>query len=162
MQVEVQVIDEVHIHLLPPDKENQACLEIGDKNHCGRGGDVRAAEQPGLTSLHTLFVREHNRIAGLLYSDHSDWDDDRLYQEARQILVAVMQKITYDEFLPLVLGKEIMDKYKLGSWNGYDGYNKTVFILYLQYIFELGYSNSITTPNIVSRWRHKDVKTAYL
>ncbi|XP_071832888.1 peroxidasin homolog pxn-2-like isoform X2 [Apostichopus japonicus] len=126
MQVEVQVIDEVHIHLLPPDKENQACLEIGDKNHCGRGGDVRAAEQPGLTSLHTLFVREHNRIAGLLYSDHSDWDDDRLYQEARQILVAVMQKITYDEFLPLVLGKEIMDKYKLGSWNGYDGYNKTV------------------------------------
>ena len=49
------------------------------------GGDVRARENPGLTSLHTIFVREHNRIATALGANglqgHSDED---LYQITRR------------------------------------------------------------------------------
>ncbi len=68
-------------------------------------GDVRAAEQPGLTSLHTLFVREHNRICDELKDKGYD-DDEKMYQKARKQVGAIIQHITYDEFLP-ALGVDI-------------------------------------------------------
>ena len=62
-------------------------------------GDVRAAEQPGLTSLHTLFVREHNRICDRLIADGMKGDEE-IYQTARKEIGAIIQNITYYEFLP--------------------------------------------------------------
>ncbi|TWT93475.1 peroxidase [Botrimarina colliarenosi] len=70
-------------------------------------GDVRANEQTGLTSMHTLFVREHNRLAGQLAAANAgdaSWDDERIYQTARRIVGAEVQAITYNEFLPALLG----------------------------------------------------------
>ncbi len=68
-------------------------------------GDVRANEQPGLTSLHTLFVREHNRICDELLASGMT-DDELMYQTARKRVGAYMQAITYQEFLP-ALGIEL-------------------------------------------------------
>ena len=48
------------------------------------GGDVRARENPGLTSLHTLFVREHNRIATALSTMAPQWVGEELYQRTRR------------------------------------------------------------------------------
>ena len=62
-------------------------------------GDVRANEQPGLTTLHTLFVREHNRICDQLLA-RGITGDEELYQRARKQVGAIMQQITYQEFLP--------------------------------------------------------------
>lgn len=140
MRVETQPIDEGHIHLLPHDKENEECIRPGDEDdkHCGKGGDVRAAEQPGLTSLHTMFVREHNRVVNVLNNLHENWDEDHFFHETRRIIIALMQKITYDEFLPLVLGKETMDEFKLGSWNGYDGYDKKVCSFHGHFVIDRG------------------------
>jgi len=76
-------------------------------------GDVRANEQPGLTVLHVVFVREHNRIAGKLKANHPTWGDEKLYQEARRRVGAEMQVITYEEFLPALLG------HKLPKYTGY-------------------------------------------
>jgi hypothetical protein len=70
-------------------------------------GDVRANEQFGLIAMHTLFVREHNRIADTLVSRHTGdptWDDERVYQTARRVVAAEVQAITYEEFLPALLG----------------------------------------------------------
>ncbi|TWT42548.1 peroxidase family protein [Botrimarina hoheduenensis] len=70
-------------------------------------GDIRANEQTGLTAMHTLFVREHNRVAGQLSALHAGdtaWDDERLYQSARAIVGAQVQAITYNEFLPALMG----------------------------------------------------------
>ncbi len=60
------------------------------QTNCFFAGDARANEQPTLTVLHTLFVREHNRVADRLRQLNTDgrnnrdgWSDERIYQEAR-------------------------------------------------------------------------------
>ncbi len=70
-------------------------------------GDLRANEQTGLIALQTLFMREHNRLAGALstsFAGDVSWDDERIYQTARSIVGAQVQAITYNEFLPALLG----------------------------------------------------------
>ena len=68
-------------------------------------GDIRANEQVGLTAMHTLFMREHNRLAGMLADNNPTWSDEELYQTSRKIVGAEMQAITYNEFLPSLLGR---------------------------------------------------------
>lgn len=75
-------------------------------------GDVRANENPELSSLHILFIREHNRIADEAAQRHPDWTDEELYQFARRVVIAELQKITYDEFLPAFLGENAMPDYR--------------------------------------------------
>lgn len=78
-------------------------------------GDVRANEQVGLTALHTLFVREHNRLATEIAARYPDMNGDQIYENARRIVGAQMQAITYNEYLPVLLGR--------GALSPYLGYN---------------------------------------
>ena len=90
-------------------------------------GDVRANEQVALTAVHTLFVREHNRLAEEIAADPTTSQkaadaglsvDEYIYQTARRIVGAQIQAITYNEFLPLLLGE--------GAIDPYSGYDETV------------------------------------
>ena len=88
-------------------------------------GDNRVNEQPGLTVYHTVWVREHNRLAKQLAYLNPHWDDERLYQEARKIVIAENQHVTYNEWLPLVLGTDYMAELDIlpvtyGYNNNYD------------------------------------------
>lgn len=74
-------------------------------------GDVRAAENPDLTSLQTLFVREHNYQVDKLSKDHPNWTSDHLYEQAKAIVTAEIQHITYNEFLPHLLGNQAIRPY---------------------------------------------------
>ena len=67
-------------------------------------GDVRAQENPQLALTQTLMMREHNRLARALTVINPQWDDETLFQEARRIVIAEIQHITYNEYLPVLLG----------------------------------------------------------
>jgi hypothetical protein len=70
-------------------------------------GDVRANEQLNLTAVHTLFVREHNRLAARIQSLFPRLRDEQIYQLARRIVGAEMQIITYEEYLPAIFGFDL-------------------------------------------------------
>lgn len=111
----------------------------GDPGDFFIAGDVRANEQIGLTATHTLFMREHNRLADELKTrlDSADpllismrdtaiatpgngigSEGDFIYQAARKVVAAQIQKITYEEFLPVLLGP--------GALPAYTDYDDTV------------------------------------
>ncbi|MCA9049617.1 MAG: peroxidase [Planctomycetaceae bacterium] len=93
--------------------DNENPFVSGD--HLFAAGDSRANENVELTSLHTLFVREHNLQAGRIAAEHPDYSDEEIYQAARSVVIAEIQAITYNEWLPSLLGRGALDRYQ-----GYD------------------------------------------
>lgn len=93
--------------------------------YCFDTGDDRGNEQIQLTVMHTVFMREHNRIADTLYELNPHWNDEYLYQETRRIIGAIVQHVTFNEYIPIVIGRHLTSKYELdllphGYYNGYD------------------------------------------
>ena len=60
-----------------------------------------------------MWAREHNRVAAQLGSINPHWDDEQIFQETRHIVIAMVQHITFNEFLPVVLGKDMITKFNL-------------------------------------------------
>ncbi len=90
----------------------------GTGAHLYLAGDVRANEQVGLTAMHTLWVREHNRLAKKTRAANPGLSSKEIYQRARAKVGALMQSITYNEFLPALLGP--------GALRPYRGFNASV------------------------------------
>lgn len=114
-------------------------------------GDERANENIFLTTVHTLFAREHNRVCQLL----KDWlksqggrgerllKDEWLYNMARTIVTAEIQSVVYNDFLPQTLGKDALPPYK--------GYNPSVDPRISTFHFGFAY-----------RWGHSAVWENYI
>lgn len=62
------------------------------------GGD-RANSTPQTAMINTLFLREHNRVAGLLHTAHPTWDDDRLFETARNVLIVLLIKVVVEDYI---------------------------------------------------------------
>ncbi|XP_073073469.1 thyroid peroxidase isoform X1 [Manis javanica] len=86
---------------------------------CFLAGDGRASEVPALTALHTLWLREHNRLAAALKARNAHWSADTAYQEARKVVGALHQIITMRDYVPKILGPEAFQQH-VGPYTGYD------------------------------------------
>ena len=81
--------------LLPPNP---------DKPNEFLAGDERASEHAFLSSFHTLLVREHNRLCTFVRAGEPTWTEPEVFWKVRQLVVAKIQKITYEEWLPTLFG----------------------------------------------------------
>lgn len=81
-------------------------------------GDIRVNEQPTLAVMHTLFVREHNYQAARIANQHRSWTDEQIYQAARKIVIGELQHITFDEFIPALVG----NANGVGPYQGYNSH----------------------------------------
>ncbi|WP_048469272.1 peroxidase family protein [Mycolicibacterium chlorophenolicum] len=95
--------------------------EFADLDIIFRGGDLKAAGggpvpdalRPklfalgiprgnihyGFVMISTLFLREHNRIAGLISAAHPEWSDDRVFDTTRNTLTVVLLKIVIEDYI---------------------------------------------------------------
>ena len=81
-------------------------------------GDIRVDNYVHQTVIMTLWYRMHNYIVGELAEINPCWDDERLYQEGRKIVGAILQVITYREYLPLLFGDQYYTY--IGDYTGYN------------------------------------------
>jgi peroxidase len=81
-------------------------------------GDTRVDENPELTVISTMFVREHNYWVGVLAAQNPTWTGNQLYDMAKAITTAEYQNIIYTEYLPALLG--------LNAVGSYSGFNPKV------------------------------------
>lgn len=91
-------------------------MAMGNIPNTFAAGDIRATEQIILTAFHTLFLREHNRLADEF--SRQGMNDEDAYQNARRFNIAYYQNIVFSEFLPGLLGGDLKTPYA--------GYNPNV------------------------------------
>ena len=109
---------------------------VADPTSLFLAGDVRANEQVGLAVFHTLFVREHNRLAQEIAQTNPTLAGDEVFEQARRLVIAQIQHITYREFLPALLGAKALKSYR-----GYeDGINPSIFNEFSAAAYRLGHS----------------------
>ncbi|XP_042243457.1 peroxidase-like isoform X2 [Homarus americanus] len=137
------------------EEPDEGCIRPNKDIYCFDAGDGRVNEQLVLAVIHTMMMREHNRIATELYRYNPHWDDGKLYHETRHIIAAITQHITYNEFLPMVLGKDVMNKYGLilekhGYFDGYDPkVDASMSANFITSAFRFGHS---LLPSTIERW----------
>ncbi|KAH8382429.1 hypothetical protein KR009_003508, partial [Drosophila setifemur] len=128
------------------DPADDVCQRGAIATKCIRSGDGRSAEQPGLLAMHHVWVGEHNRIAMELSELNPHWSDEKVYQETRRIVGAMFQHITFREFLPVVLGREVVKLFDLelmpsGFYERYSSkVNPTVANAFAAAAFRFGHS----------------------
>ncbi|XP_063432560.1 prostaglandin G/H synthase 2-like [Mytilus trossulus] len=75
-------------YILPVQKDNDFAL-----------GHSFFGNLPGLFMYATIWMREHNRVCDVMRKEHPDWDDERLFQTGKLILLGSMIRITVEEYV---------------------------------------------------------------
>ncbi|KAK4008473.1 hypothetical protein OUZ56_013613 [Daphnia magna] len=121
-------------------------IEPPQNVRCFKAGDGRPDVTPNMATSQIVFLREHNRLTKELAQLNPSWDDERLYQEARRILIAQAQHITYNEWLPILLGRSKMAQLGLlplqsGFSTDYDNHlNPSILSEFVAAAFRFGHS----------------------
>lgn len=116
---------------LLPDSSNETIILCSKEDApCFLAGDFRVNLQEALATVHTIWFREHNRIATEIAKMNPKYSAEQVFQISRQIVIAELQKITYKDYLPIVLGgaytsligeyKQYDDTIDPSTPNGYD------------------------------------------
>ncbi|EPB72290.1 animal hem peroxidase [Ancylostoma ceylanicum] len=114
---------------LPQSDDDEECKKISaNAEQCFLAGSQRINFLPSNAVMYTMWMRQHNFVAGKLKEVNPTWSDEKLFQEARRIVIAQIQHITYNEFVPVIVGKENLRRNSLDlQVNGYDSRYDMVF-----------------------------------
>uniref|UniRef100_A0A8C5PEB3 Thyroid peroxidase n=1 Tax=Leptobrachium leishanense TaxID=445787 RepID=A0A8C5PEB3_9ANUR len=135
------------------DDKPSSCIQDPASDHaerieCFLAGESRSNEVTSLAAIHTLWLREHNRLAKSLKKLNPHWNSETTYQEARKIIGAVHQIITVRDYIPKILGQTAFDQY-VGNYEGYDDkVNPSISNIFTTAAFRFGHA---TIPPIVHR-----------
>uniref|UniRef100_H3CJC3 Sushi domain-containing protein n=1 Tax=Tetraodon nigroviridis TaxID=99883 RepID=H3CJC3_TETNG len=135
---------------LPSVAKESSCLQSpeGERVECFLAGDGRVSEGLPLTSLHTLFLREHNRIAEALKCINDHWNPETIYQETRKIIGALIQVITMRDYIPKIIGTESFQDH-IGPYCGYNpSVNPSTANVFSTAAFRFGHA---TIPTVIRR-----------
>lgn len=88
-----------------------------ETNSCYVSGDPRVNSNPYSMALHTIFLRSHNKIASELARRHPRWTDDELFYMSRTLNTILYQRIIYEEWAPIVLGRESAERILLTTFS---------------------------------------------
>lgn len=103
--------------------------------HYFLAGDKRCNEHPVLTAMHTIFMREHNRLVDVLKERIPSLSGKMRYEFARKLNVAQFQKIVFEEFYPAIIGS------KLAPYRGFQRkVNPTVSDIFAGAAFRIGHT----------------------
>ncbi|GAB0185763.1 thyroid peroxidase [Grus japonensis] len=112
----------------------------GERIECFMAGDSRSSEVTSLAAMHTLWLREHNRLARALKNINGHWTAETVYQEARKIVGALHQIITLRDYIPKIIGPDAFNLY-IGLYTGYDPtMNPTVSNVFSTAAFRFGHA----------------------
>jgi prostaglandin-endoperoxide synthase 2 len=62
-------------------------------------GGERANSNTFTAMMNTLFIREHNRLCRTIETAHPSWDDERVFQTARNINIVQVIRIVVEEYI---------------------------------------------------------------
>lgn len=62
------------------------------------GGD-RVNTSPQIAMMNTLFLREHNRLVGKIEAENPGWNDERVFETARNTNIVLFIKIVIEEYI---------------------------------------------------------------
>ena len=80
------------------------------------GGD-RVNASPNISAMNTLFLREHNRVAGILEAKNQKWGDEQVFETARIITIVVFLKIVIEEYINHIAHPPIFKVDPSMAWN---------------------------------------------
>jgi peroxidase len=106
--------------LLPQAHDTTCIRQPNDTLPCYTSGDTRVNVNPIVTALYTIFLRSHNQIAQKLKRINPKWSDAQLFKVTRSINIAIYQKIIYNDWANVVLGKRMATEIRSKS-HEFDG-----------------------------------------
>ncbi|XP_062379539.1 thyroid peroxidase [Sardina pilchardus] len=116
-----------------------------ERVECFLAGDSRVNEVLPLIALHTLWLREHNRVAAALRALNPHWSAHTTYQESRKIIGALHQIITMRDYVPKIIGQAAFDQH-VGPYGGYDdSVNPSASNVFATAAFRFGHATIPTT-----------------
>uniref|UniRef100_A0A7M4EQY1 Thyroid peroxidase n=1 Tax=Crocodylus porosus TaxID=8502 RepID=A0A7M4EQY1_CROPO len=145
LRINVQYYDNDREYLSFVDQVPSPCAQDPSSNEaerieCFMAGDSRSSEVISLAAMHTLWLREHNRLAKALKRQNYHWSSETVYQEARKIVGALHQIITLRDYIPKIIGPDAFNQY-VGLYKGYDpSVNPTVSNIFSTAAFRFGHA----------------------
>lgn len=88
------------------------------KGSCYIMGDERNTQSEWLSTIVLLHMRLHNNLANQLALINIHWNDEKLYKETRRIMIAINQKIIFNEWAPLFVGENENAAQNIDNYDG--------------------------------------------